>query len=134
MRPITKKTILGIRLAVLVLAGYWLLIFVLTHLPASSLRMPKVNDKLMHFLAYGGLGTLMCYVTTSDRVCKRFGSIAAIGLAYAAMDEYTQGFVAGRHADPWDFVADAAGLGSAILIYATVRGVYYRLRPRPTVV
>ncbi|TWU24030.1 VanZ like family protein [Novipirellula galeiformis] len=124
MQSITKKTILGIRLAVLALVGYWLLIFVLTHLPAESLKPPKVNDKLAHFLAYGGLGMLMCYVTTSDRVIKRFGSIAAIGMTYAALDEYTQSFVEGRYSDPYDFLADAAGLCTAILVYATLRGVF----------
>ncbi|MCP4777372.1 MAG: hypothetical protein GY880_24405, partial [Planctomycetaceae bacterium] len=33
MRPVTKITIFGFRLAIVVLAAYWLCIFVGTHLP-----------------------------------------------------------------------------------------------------
>ena len=86
MQSITKKTILGIRLAMFALAGYWLVIFVLTHVPSSMIKAPKISDKLMHFLAFGGLGMLMCYVTTSERLVRRFSIIAIIGMSYAAID------------------------------------------------
>ncbi|WP_442510983.1 VanZ family protein [Novipirellula sp. SH528] len=130
MQSITKKTILGIRLAMFALAGYWLVIFVLTHVPSSMIKAPKISDKLMHFLAFGGLGMLMCYVTTSDRLVRRFSIIAIIGMSYAAIDEYTQGFVRGRSPDPMDFVADTAGILAAIAVYAFLRGIYYLWKSR----
>lgn len=121
MRPVTKITILGIRLGVVVLACYWLTLFVGTHLPAVADFSPKVNDKFKHFGAFFMLGTLMCYVTTSTNLLSRFGCIALVGMAYAAIDEFTQSFVPGRYADPYDFVADSAGLISAIAVYALLR-------------
>ncbi|GAA4457554.1 VanZ family protein [Novipirellula rosea] len=130
MQSITKKTILGFRLAIFALAGYWLLIFVLTHIPSAMIKPPKISDKLMHFTAFGGLGMLMCYVTTSDRLVRRFSMIAIIGMSYAAIDEYTQGFVRGRSPDPMDFVADTAGILTAIAAYATFRAIYYLWKSR----
>ena len=130
MQSITKKTILGIRLAMFALAGYWLVIFLLTHVPSSMIKPPKISDKLMHFLAFGGLGMLMCYVTTSDRLVRRFSIIAIIGMSYAAIDEYTQGFVRGRSPDVMDFVADTAGILAAIAVYSFLRAIYYLWKSR----
>ncbi len=131
MQSLTKKTILGLRLAFFALAGYWLLIFVLTHLPAKSLVTPDISDKLMHFLAYGGLGTMLCYSTSSKNVMKRFAMIAGVGILYAAVDEWTQGFVPGRYSDKWDFVADSVGILTAIGAYITVRFFVMRWKSRP---
>ncbi len=69
MRPVTKITIFGFRLAIVVLAAYWLCIFVGTHLPNMGeivdLRF-EVNDKVKHFSAFFLLGGLLCYVTNSS--------------------------------------------------------------------
>lgn len=121
MRPVTKITILGVRLGVLILACYWLTLFVGTHLPAVADFSPRVNDKAKHFSAFFLLGGLLCYVTTSTRVRSRFLAIAVVGMAYAAIDEMTQALVPGRYADVMDFVADTAGLLSAIALYLLVR-------------
>ncbi len=121
MRPVTKITILGLRLGVVVLIAYWGIIFVGTHLPAVADISPKVNDKAKHFVAFFGLATLMCYVTNSDRLWLRFGSIALLVMAYAAADEFTQQFVPGRYADVMDFVADSIGALSAIACYLIAR-------------
>ncbi|WP_419194840.1 VanZ family protein [Novipirellula herctigrandis] len=127
MQSITKKTIWGFRLAIIVLAVYWLGMFIGTHLPSSVVRHgPRVNDKLMHVCCFAGLGWLLCYVTTSDRLLTRFSMIAVIGLFYAGLDEWSQGFVRGRSTDMMDFVADAVGLFSAIAVYAVCRMLYYR--------
>ena len=63
MRPITKITILGIRLGVIVLIVYWIVIFVGTHIPEVPDAAPKINDKVMHFGAYCGLTFFLCYVS-----------------------------------------------------------------------
>lgn len=127
MRPVTKITIFGFRLAIVVLAAYWLCIFVGTHLPNMGeivdLRF-EVNDKVKHFSAFFLLGGLLCYVTNSPRWLKRFAIIGVVGMTYAAIDEITQNFIPGRYPDVFDFVADAAGLWTAIATYVAAKYVY----------
>ena len=124
MRPVTRLNLFGIRLAILVLAIYWAAIFTGTHLPDVLDFSPKMHDKSKHFLAFFGLATLLCYVTNSQNVIKRFGTIAIACLIYAAVDEVTQAWVPGRVPDFQDFVADAIGVGLAIGGYASLKWVY----------
>ncbi|MDB4676717.1 VanZ family protein [bacterium] len=129
MRPVTKISVLGIRLAIIVLGLYWLLMFTGTHLAATTLEMadqiaPAVGDKVKHFAAFFLLGALLCYVTNSERWVKRFVSIGLVGMAYAGLDEYTQRFVPGRYPDFHDFVADAFGLWCAISAYVIAKMIY----------
>ncbi len=124
MQPVTKITIVGLRLGVVALTVYWLAIFVGTHLPGGSNLTPRGNDKVMHFSAYFLLGLLLCYVTTSKRLWLRFGAIAAGVMAYAAIDEATQALVPGRYPDPMDFAADSAGVLSAISLYLLSRWLF----------
>jgi VanZ family protein len=130
MRPITKITILGVRLGVIALLAYWLLIFVGTHLPRVPDIVPGLGDKSKHFVAFFGLGLLLCYVTNSRDLVKRFGTIGLIGMSYAALDELTQNFVVGRQPDLMDFIADTIGLWCAIGGYAFARIFVERWRNR----
>lgn len=128
MQPVTKKTIFGFRLGVVVLSAFWLAILIGTHLPPAVDIVPaKVNDKVMHFSAFFLLGTLMCYVTNSRRWFRRFMTIGLVGMVYAAIDELTQNFVRGRDPDPFDFLADSAGLWAAIGIYVIARYCFKNL-------
>lgn len=130
MRPVTKISIFGVRLAVLALAGYWILIFTGTHLPSLGQVSPNINDKVKHFTAFFGLALLMCYATTSERFFLRFGGIAAVAMTYAAIDEWTQSFVPNRVADPYDFLADTAGIWSAITLYVLAKWTLGKIRGR----
>ena len=121
MQPVTKLRLLGFRLAVIALAAYWTAIFIGTHLPKMPKALPSVNDKVMHFTAFFGLAMLLCYCPTSTRVWRRFPIIVAMCLVYACVDELTQSLVRGRHSDVMDFLADAAGTLTAVILYATVR-------------
>lgn len=130
MRPVTRIKILGIRLGVIALTVYWITIFIGTHLPDVPDVVSLVNDKVKHFAAFFGLTTLLCYVSSRQKrekntlwrgAAKRFGAVAAVALAYAAIDEWSQRFVAGRHPDILDFLADAAGIASAIAVYLAMR-------------
>jgi VanZ family protein len=133
MRPITKITVFGFRLGLVLLALYWLAIFVGTHLPGALAVGPNVNDKVKHFVAFFALGGLLCYVTNSPRWVPRFVSIGLAGMAYAAIDEWTQQLVPGRFSDWADFIADSLGLWSAIGIYVTAKWVYLRVVAPPAV-
>lgn len=127
MRPVTKITIFGFRLAIVVLVAYWFCIFVGTHLPnideIVDLRF-GLSDKVKHFAAFFLLGALLCYVTNSPRWLRRFAIIGLVGMAYAAVDEITQNFIPGRYPDVLDFAADTAGLWSAIAIYVAAKYLY----------
>ncbi len=128
MRPVTKITIVGIRLGVVALAAYWIVIFFGTHIPASGHESPDlISDKVKHYGAFFGLGLMMCYVTTSTRLWRRFLAIAGAGMLYAAVDEVTQYFSPGRVPDFLDFLADSAGLLSAISIYLVARYYFRRV-------
>jgi VanZ family protein len=108
-------------MGVVALAAYWTAIFIGTHLPAVLDITPGVNDKVKHFSAFFFLGTLLCYVTNSQRWFRRFMTIGLAGMAYAAVDELTQALVPGRYPDSFDFLADSAGIWSAIGIYMIAR-------------
>lgn len=130
MRPITKITVFGLRLAIVVLGFYWLAMFVGTHLPAGQETITThVNDKVKHFCAFFGLGGLLCYVTNSPHWLRRFLGIGLLGMAYAGIDEFTQGFVPGRVPDLADFAADSLGLWTAIAIYMAGKFIHDRWIP-----
>ena len=129
MRPLTKISVFGVRLACVLLAIYWLAIFTGTHLPnVLAIPQPNVSDKVKHFVAYFVLGAMMCYVTNSENWVRRFLGIGLIGMAYALIDELTQQLVPGRHCDPLDFFADSLGLWCAIGIYVGAKYVRNTLR------
>lgn len=128
MQPVTRLRIFGIRLGLIVLGLYWLLLFTGTHLPKIPSIIPTTNDKVMHFSAFFGLATLLCYCTNSRKTFKRFGIIIAVCLVYAIFDELTQSLVRGRESDWLDFVADSAGTFCAVGFYALGRAVWMRNR------
>ena len=121
MRPITRITIAGIRLAIVVLVAYWGLMAVGTHLPAELDFSPNVYDKAKHFSAFAMLALMLCYVTNSPRLGLRFGAIVVVAVLYAAIDEWTQSFVPGRVCDRYDFFADCLGILAGTLAYGLPR-------------
>ena len=133
MRPVSKISFFGIRLAVVVLVAYWIAIFTGTHLPEVMDFSPSFNDKTKHLGAFFGLATLLCYVSNSTNSFRRFGTIALVCMAYAAIDEVTQGFVRGRTPDTYDFIADSIGVLLAIGCYASAKAIV-TLRRRPTLI
>ena len=60
-RQIEKLSILGFRWVVIVLCLYWLAIFSGTHLPRPPRALPRIDDKLVHFLAYFGLAAALAF-------------------------------------------------------------------------
>ncbi|MCO8124860.1 VanZ family protein [Stieleria sp. TO1_6] len=126
MRPITGITILGFRLGVIALVGYWITLFLGTHWPAGAEIVPDVSDKVKHFSAFFGLALLCCYVSESPRsdhaaTVRRFGMIVVGLMIYAVIDELTQFFSPGRHPDPLDALADTGGIVSAVILYLIAR-------------
>lgn len=106
---------------------YWGAMFIGTHLPQGVGPGGSVNDKLLHFTAYAGLGFLLAAAISSLRV--RLGPLlAAVGIAavYGAFDELTQVPVPGRQAEWADWTADLLGAAAGVLAFSAVATIWQR--------
>ena len=111
----------GLRVALLLLGGYWLLLFAATHLPVPKVpRFPHM-DKVAHTLLFAGLSFLLCWAipTRFERRLWNVRWAVLLAIAYGAFDEISQAPV-GRTPDIWDWVFDCVGavLGAATYIAA----------------
>ena len=104
-------------LLVFLAGGYWLAMFVLTHVP--SVELPDINyiDKVYHAAGYAVLAFALSGVFTLWRgYDQRMLLLVWIVVAtYAAIDEYTQQFVLNRSSDKFDFLADIVGAALGLL-------------------
>jgi VanZ family protein len=130
MRPASQRQV-SVVLAATVL--YWLVLFVLTHLPAARLPVVRVTDKTIHFATYAGLALLL--FTTLSTLRRGWGraevAVAVLGicLSYAAVDEWTQ-IPFGRDCEMADWYADTAGAGTAV-VAATLAATILDRRRNP---
>jgi len=84
----------------------------------STIPVPNLGfslqDKLLHFIAYGVLGWLLMrgmYLSKKPALRQYMIPISlGVGLLFGMSDELHQYFVPGRDADVWDWVADALGI------------------------
>ena len=99
-------------------AAYWALLCTLTHLPPEEIaKAPHFWDKAEHGLAYFLLSVLLgasLMFTFPERRSIPLW-VLAIGLTYGALDEIFQPLVR-RDAELLDWVADACGVWSAVVI------------------
>ena len=120
----------------LVLAGYWILLFVLTHIPPAHLPgPPDLSDKAAHLLAYGGLGTLATwFLAVRGSLNLRNGLILlAVLVGYGMVDELTQGFIPYRQPDVYDWLFDALGAVIGISLMSLIANVFRVSQPLPSV-
>ena len=113
---------------------YWLLILTLTSLPGYDLPDVKINDKIEHFLAFGGLGFLLhLSLRVQDKfiVLKKFPWLFTILIVacYAAFDELHQLFIPGRSCDINDWIADMIGVTIGVVLMALIIFVFDKKRP-----
>lgn len=108
------------KLWALTLGGYWLALFIATHVPTPEIVVGDILnfDKVIHGGAYFILAMLMFItcrrtgVTTSLAV--RLG-LVTLALAYGAFDELSQPSF-GRCCSLYDWFADGAGIGLALML------------------
>jgi VanZ family protein len=116
---------IGLAIAV---AGYWLALFVATHIPRipKPLEMPG-GDKWQHFAAYAGLAFLLAaWRSFRKPLTWRLAlSVAAIVIGYGILDELTQ-IPVGRDAEFNDWLADSVGTGIGIGLLAVCKLIFSR--------
>ncbi|WP_437201624.1 VanZ family protein [Planctomicrobium sp. SH664] len=107
---------LVLRTSPITVVSCWLagaiVLYITTHIPIPPPASEVVNrwDKVIHCAAYLVLAILSAFAFL-DRQRLRIPAVALVlaMLAYAAFDEYTQGFV-GRIPDVYDWCSDAVGI------------------------
>lgn len=107
------------KVIVILLALYWPLAFVLSHIPIPDVvRATHISDKSLHFLAYLVLTLLLwSAVKPFDKVRWRRATVwwvFGVAMAYGICDEALQHYVAGRSTDVRDLAADATGALAAL--------------------
>jgi len=111
-----------VRTSSVLLAAYWLAIFLATHVrrPMPSLGDITYLDKVAHFVAFAGLTTLMAWTWHGRRAPPVRALIVcwAVAALYGIVDEWTQSFVPNRRADIVDYLADLAGAAFGLVIHA----------------
>ncbi len=102
----------------------------------SSMSSPPspgpVNDKVLHFAAYGGLATLCLRATSGGRLAGLTSRAAVLAwilaVGYGVTDEVHQRFVPYRTADVADLAADALGAAAAAAGGLGASGIIARSR------
>jgi len=93
-------------------------IFAFSSIPSLSTGLgtwDTVLRKGAHIAEYAILGALLY------RALGREALALAVGIAYAATDEFHQRFVHGRHSSPVDVAIDAVGLALGMLVWLRLR-------------
>lgn len=112
----------------ILLACYWGLLFLGTHLPMPRLsELPKHSDKGMHLIAYAGLSfLLLLWISTLRKLeFRHFVMVFAVTALYAAADELLQ-IPVNRTCDIYDALADCLGSVLGLLSAVFVRKVLLR--------
>ncbi len=109
------------------LVCYWAALFVATHIPKVPSGVAHVSDKLMHYLAYGGLAFLLeaALTTRWQLQTEHYVTLFSIVAIYGIADELIQ-IPVGRSAEVGDWLADITGAACGLAAFAMVR--YVRLR------
>ncbi len=74
---------------------------------------PAPFDKVAHFTYYGIMAALLAHAAGNRRLWVPLVLVLLVGVA----DEWNQVSIAGRDASVWDWVADAVGAATFMLVY-----------------
>ena len=117
------------RWILLVLAVYWITLFIGTHVPLGEVEgLPEHSDKGMHFGAYAGLAFLLGLWIGAGRPMRWRHYLMVFGIvaAYGLLDELLQIPLESRTADVYDFIADCIGATIGLGALFVVRTVFSR--------
>jgi VanZ family protein len=102
---------------------YMAILYGLSSLPGIPIDLPSLPhlDKVLHALAYAGLGMVLARLFRSSPAPALAGNpifwVILTGTLYGISDELHQTCVPGRDASVFDVVADAFGCAVAALLY-----------------
>jgi len=110
-----KKLIITVLLAV-----YWIGIFILTHIPIPKVvYKAEVSDKTLHFVAYLIFTFLFWAALSPNKKInwhkKTIWWVIPVLITYGAIDEWLQQYV-GRSTDLTDFFANMKGVATGIIL------------------
>ncbi|WP_157605169.1 VanZ family protein [Schlesneria paludicola] len=106
---------------VLLLIGYWGVLFYATHTPLPVGLLPGQTDKAIHFTAYGLLAVLMMTLRATRGAFGWYSVVMRwfVLAAYGAFDELTQ-LLVNRSCDFVDWLSDVAGVTCGLLAVAFI--------------
>ena len=95
-------------------------------------NMQHFARKTAHFTAYMGIGVMTAAAMRTYNIKLRYKLIipAAIGLIYAATDEFHQGFTPGRSPQVSDVLLDFCGVLTGIGLVALICIIYMNIKKR----
>ena len=115
------------------LAVYWLLLLVGTHLPwDSGPNISLLPDKVLHFTGFAGLALLLAWMLSFRSVLTKTRAMIVIVIcgSYGAIDELTQP-LSGRTCEVNDWLADLAGAAAGVAIFCLVSTIRRGNRAMP---
>ena len=100
-------------------------------LATPNIYIPYSPDKLLHFLIFGLLATVILRTNRLKQLRLRDLIISIIIVSvYGIFDEIRQSFTPGRSVEIGDWVADTVGAIVAIILYAQWKGYRHLLERR----
>ena len=115
------------------LAVYWLLLLVGTHLSwESEPSIALLSDKVLHFAGFAGLALLLAWMLSfrSELTKTRAVIVVVICGLYGAIDELTQP-LSGRSCEFNDWLADLAGAAAGVAMFCLVSAIRHGNRAMP---
>ena len=120
------------RLMILAAVLYWGGLFLASHLPVGAwMRHLGHADKLFHFLGYAGLTLLISAgIWMQHRLTPAILISVGVTLSlYGVIDELLQHPIPGRTTDPYDWLADLAGIALVLALIAVTQWAIRRGAP-----
>ncbi len=109
------------KLMVIMLLFYWPSVFVFAHIPIPDLvQQAGMSDKSVHFVTYWILAFLLFCAVNPNKKVKWNRAVVwwvlFLVAAYGIIDEWLQGYVAGRNPDIMDFFLDVTGALAGLVV------------------
>ncbi|MDR4506957.1 MAG: VanZ family protein [Candidatus Brocadiaceae bacterium] len=118
-----KSKIITVFIKVFLTLFYSYCIYIVSSRDTSSVPLFPHIDKLIHFIEFGILGFMMCWVISSFGMkTKIFFYLLAIGITslYGASDEIHQFFTPHRSMDILDWLSDTLGATTAVIAWQRI--------------
>jgi VanZ family protein len=108
----------------IILASYWAGLFVATHLPRVTVRLPgESTDKAIHMVIFAILAVIVAVtwqLSAGGLKLRHLCWIWVFIAIYGGLDEWTQ-MAVGRSASVADWAADVVGAALGLLLFAWLR-------------